>query len=253
MFDVLILAGTGKETELTEQERVKNKAFIQIHANPMLSYVIEALRDASDIGRIAVVGPVTELTPFIEQYGILALPEKGSIPENIKAGFDALQPRQHFLIVSADIPFLSAAAINNFLTLCRPYDMDFYYPVVPQSSNDKRFPGVVRTYVKLLDGTFTGGNLFLVNPGGLESALPRIEKFFALRKSPVKLAAALGIGFVIKLITRRLTIAELETRFSGLFSLRGKAVVSEYAEIGTDVDKPADLILARKVLADREL
>ena len=251
MFDVLILAGTGKEAELTIREGVKNKAFIPIQGKPMVGYVIEALQAAKEIGRIAVVGPIAELVPLIDQYEILALPEKGSIPENIKCGFAALQPRQHFLIVSSDIPFLTAAAVENFIELCRPYELDFYYPIVPKDVNDRRFPGVERTYVKLLDGVFTGGNLFLVNPSGLESALPRIEKFFALRKSPVKLAATFGFGFVLKLATKRLRVAELEKRFSVLFGLQGKAVVTEYPEIGTDVDKSEDLTLAKKYLQDK--
>ena len=63
MFDVLILAGTGKEAELTIREGVKNKAFIPIQGKPMVGYVIEALQAAKEIGRIAVVGPIAELVP----------------------------------------------------------------------------------------------------------------------------------------------------------------------------------------------
>lgn len=248
MFDVLVLAGTGKESELTLQEGVSNKAFIPINGKPMLGTLLETLKGVRGIGRIAVVGPVAELTPFIEQYGVIVVPEKGSIPENIKSGFDLLQPKQHFLISSADIPFLTAIAVENFLELCRPYDFDFYYPIVSKADSEKRFPSVERTYVKLLDGVFTGGNLFLVNPGGLIASLTRIQHFFALRKSPIKLAASLGLGFVIKLFTKRLTLSELEERVSSMFGLKGRAVISGYAEIGTDVDKPTDLILARKQL-----
>lgn len=248
MFDVLVLAGTGKESELTLQEGVANKAFIPINRKPMLCAVLETLKGTRGISRIAVVGPVAELTPFIEQYGVIVVPEKGSIPENIKSGFDTLQPRQHFLISSADIPLLTPMAVENFLELCRPYELDFYYPIVSKANNEKRFPGVERTYVTLLDGVFTGGNIFLVNPGGLEASLPRIQHFFDLRKSPVKMAASLGFGFVIKLFTKRLTLSELEERVSGMFGLKGRAVISGYAEIGTDVDKPTDLLLARKEL-----
>lgn len=248
MFDVVVLAGTGKDTELTAQTAVKNKAFIPIAGKPMLGYVLTALRQHDDIGRIAVVGPIDDLASFKEEYEILAVPEAGSIPENISKGFEALQPRMHFLIVSADIPFLTKEAITDFLTQCKPYDHDFYYPIVHKDDNDRRFPGVERTYVKLKDGVFTGGNLFLVNPGGIAAALPRMERFLALRKSPIKLAGILGVGFILKLLMKKLTIAELEARFSVLFALQGKAVISKYAEIGTDVDKPADLDLAKRTL-----
>ncbi|MCW3489119.1 nucleotidyltransferase family protein [Dethiobacter alkaliphilus] len=248
MFDVVVLAGTGKDTELTAQAGVNNKAFISINNQPMLGYVLEALKETPEIGRIAVVGPVADLTPFIEEYEILAVGQAGSIPENIRKGFEALQPRQHFLIVSADIPFLSVEAVTDFLAQCRPYNQDFYYPIVHRDDNEGRFPGVTRTYVTLRDGVFTGGNLFLVNPAGIAVALPRMERFLALRKSPLKLAGTLGPGFVLKLLLKKLTIAELEKRFSALFGLQGKAVISRFAEIGTDVDKPADLELAQRML-----
>lgn len=248
MLDMIVLAGSNKETELTKSEKATNKAFIEINGRPMLSFILDALSGLGDSGRIAVVGPAAQLTPYIEKYGIIAVPEAGSIVDNIQKGFRVLQPRRHFLIVSADVPFLTTEAAEDFLQLCKPYDFDFYYPIVARSDNEKRFPGVKRTYVKLADGEFTGGNLFLVNPARLEDSLPRLQKIFALRKSPVRLAATLGLVFVFKLVTRRLTLAELEKRFSALFALQGKALVSKYPEIGTDVDKPSDLILARREL-----
>ena len=246
MYDVVVLAGTGKATELTMEEGVNNKAFIEINGKQMLAYVLEALKSVDEISRIAVVGPPKELAPLAESYGFLAVAEAGSIPENLRKGIDALQPQQHFLIASADIPFLTAEAVVDFLGACSPYDQDLYYPIVSKELNERRFPGVQRTYVTLRDGIFTGGNLFLANPNGMNTALPRLERFFSLRKSPVRLAGLLGFGFLIKLLTKRLTLSELENRFSSLFQLQGKAVISNHPEIGTDVDKPTDLALTRK-------
>jgi GTP:adenosylcobinamide-phosphate guanylyltransferase len=245
MFDVVILAGAGRQSELTLAENVENKAWIEIGGRPMLAYVLEALQKTGVVGRIAVVGPAAALAPLMEDYGIIAVAEGDTIPENLSRGVAALAPRSHFLIASADIPFLTAEAVLDFLQCCKPYSHDVYYPIVSREDNDRRFPGVTRTYVRLRDGVFTGGNIFLASPAGVETALPRLERFFALRKSPLKLAASLGPIFVLKLLTRRLTLAELETHFSSLFGLKGKAVYSSYAEIGTDVDKPSDLALAR--------
>lgn len=248
MFDVVILAGRGKEKELMQYTGVANKAFIPIHGKPMLAYVLEALKKTADVGKIVVVGPVNELTPLIERYGIMAVPEAQNIPENLQNGVAILQPRSHFLIATADIPFLSAEAVSSFLDQCKPYTGDFYYPIVSREDNELRFPGVKRTYVTLRDGTFTGGNLFLLNPRCLDTALPRLEQIFALRKSPVKLAGLLGGKFILRLLTKQLTLPELEARFSALFALEGKAVVTRFPEIGTDVDKILDLELAKREL-----
>jgi len=248
MVDAIILAGTSKPTELTVVEMVDNKAFIRIGEQTMLQYVYAALQRAAGIGRIAVVGPEADLQACLEDQDVLIVQEGKTIMENVERGFKALQPTGYFLVCSADIPFLTAEAVEDLLSACEPFTADFYYPIVARSDNDKRFPGVRRTYVKLADGEFTGGNLFLVNPACLEKALPRLERLFAARKSPLKLASLLGFAFIVKLFSRKLTIAELEKRFSELFAVAARAVISRYPEIGTDVDKLSDLDLARRHL-----
>ncbi|NLM46941.1 MAG: NTP transferase domain-containing protein [Firmicutes bacterium] len=248
MVDAIILAGTTGPTALTEAERVANKAFIRIGERIMLQYVHAALKQAAGVGRIAVVGPEAEIKACLEDQDVLVVQEGKTIVENVKHGVEALQPEGYFLVCSADIPFLTPGAVEDLISACNPFTADFYYPIVERGDNDKRFPGVRRTYVKLAEGEFTGGNIILVNPGCLELALPRLERVFALRKSPLKLAALLGFGFLVKLFFRKLTINELEKRFSELFAVTGKAVVSRYPEIGTDVDKLSDLALARRLL-----
>jgi GTP:adenosylcobinamide-phosphate guanylyltransferase len=249
MIDAVVLAGTGKSVPLTEEEGVDNKAFIDIKGKFMLSYTLDALRAVESIGRIAVVGPAEKLSPLVKQYNILVVDEIGEIPENIKAGASALKPEGHILIASGDIPLLTAAAVEDFLAQCLPYDNDFYYPIVSKEENDKRFPGMKRTYARLREGVYTGGNLFLVNPAKIDQGLPRLRKFIELRKSPLRLLAALGVGFVLKFISKRLTITELENNFPRLLGITGKAVISRYAEIGTDVDKTSDLELVRRELS----
>ncbi len=249
MFDAIILAGTGKTTPLTEQEGVDNKAFIEINGRTLLSYTLEALRAVESVDRVVVVGPAEKLAPLIEPYNILVVNEQGEIPENILAGFKALRPAKHFLVVSGDIPLLKAEAVDDFLLQCSPYESDFYYPIVSKEVNDKRFPDMKRTYMGLKDGMFTGGNLFLVNSEKTEEALPRVRKFIELRKSPLRLLAALGFGFVLKFISKRLTIVELENNIPRLLGISGKAVISDYPEISTDVDKISDLELVQRELS----
>jgi GTP:adenosylcobinamide-phosphate guanylyltransferase len=248
MFDVIVMAGANKPSELTTAMNVTNKAFINIGDRPMLAYVLQTLQNTHMVERIVVVGPEEELAPFIEEFGIVAVPEGKSIPENLARGMAALETTRHFLVASSDIPFLTPEAVLDFLEACKPYNFDVYYPFVSKEDSERRFPGVTRTYVSLKDGFFTGGNIFLASPGGIKTALPELERFFSIRKSPVKLAATLGVGFLLKMLTKRLAVSELETRFSTLFGLKGKGVRSSYAEIGTDVDKLSDLELAVREL-----
>lgn len=250
MIDAIILAGGGKQSDLTRENNVDNKAFIEINGKPLVSYVLEALAFSGEVGRIAVVGPVERLAPLVEKYGVIAVPEAEDITGNIQAGFDALEPDGHFLVVTADIPLLTARAVQDTIALCRPFDADFYYPIVTKEASEARFPGIKRTYAALKDGVFTGGNLFVLSPAVLKKAMPKIRQIFALRKSPVKLAASLGPVFIVKLLARQLTIRELEKKVQALLGINGKAIITDYPEIGVDVDKPSDLAVARQVLAE---
>jgi hypothetical protein len=65
----------------------------------------------------------------------------------------------------------------------------------------------------------------------------------------VRLAALLGLGFVIALLAHRLTIPQLEARATAIVGGRVAAIITSYPEMGHDVDKLSDLYLARR-LAD---
>lgn len=109
-------------------------------------------------------------------------------------------------------------------------------------------PGVVRTYARLREGVFTGGNIFMIRVAVVDRCLAVARKLVANRKSVLAQARLFGFNILWKFITRRLTIPDVEARFQDLLGVRGKAIISEYAEIGVDVDKPSDLKLAEKWL-----
>jgi hypothetical protein len=63
------------------------------------------------------------------------------------------------------------------------------------------------------------------------------------------LSRQIGLLFILKFLLKRLSLSEVELQFSKLLSIKGKAIVLDYPEIGIDVDKPSDLELVRKILA----
>jgi len=48
------------------------------------------------------------------------------------------------------------------------------------------------------------------------------------------------LEFVLKFFLSRLTIPELEKKVSEVLGIKVKAIVTQYPEIGIDVDKPSD-------------
>ena len=108
-----------------------------------------------------------------------------------------------------------------------------------------------RTYVRLREGTFTGGNLALVAPEALRRGRTVIQQAFLMRKKPIKLARLLGFRFILKFVFNRLGLHEIEERAATVLGCTGRAVISPYPEVGIDVDKPSDLELVERVLAGK--
>ncbi len=261
--DAVILAGggalkadRGREAAPSGDavpEAAANKALVRIGPRLMVDFVIETLKNCPDVGRIVLVGPA-ELQDAYRPDSRLLFALNGDSPlGSLAAGAARLNSAPDagdwVLSCTADIPFLTAAAVTDFIDQCRRREADFYYPVNSRQAAESRFPGVRRTYAKLRDGAFTGGNLFLVRRSIMDDALPKAEDFIRLRKQPVAMARLVGFGFLFSYLFGFLTIAGAERRVSRLVGYRGAAVISGYPEIGVDVDKVSDLILARRLLA----
>lgn len=249
MIDAVVLAGSPNIGQLKDCSSAENEALINIGDRAMIDYVITALQGSSEIGRIVVVGPVKELSYLREKGNIIIAPSGRTAIESVENGIALLETDSMVLIATSDIPLITSTAIDDFLNLCRGKQGDLFYPIVPKEVNDLKYPGVRRTYVRLKEGKFTGGNLFLVNPAVVRKCAEKAEQFVAYRKKPLSLCKLIGFGFVIKYLFHRLSLAEAERQVSKLLSIKGFGVISSYPEVGIDVDKPSDLELVRKVLA----
>lgn len=251
MFDAVILAGGGKSEPLTEQEGVLNKAFIEIQGRPILGYILNALTGATSIRKVAVVGPEKELAGLLDQgYSFTPVAEEGSLLENAAAGLRAVDQEHLCLMLTGDIPLIKPEIVEGFLKLCAPFDGDFYYPILTQESCLERFPQMKRTYLRLQDGCFTGGNIILLHPGWFARCQPRLDQFVAHRKEPLKLLRILPKRFILKWLLNRLSVVDLEKYLSEMMQARAFAVPCEFVEIGTDVDKISDLEVVREALKE---
>ena len=245
--DAVILAGAPNDGQLKEVSSEKWEATIPIYGKPMVNYVIEALKNSSRIAKIVVVAPLEIrdiLTPQI------AVVEAGSsLPENIFRALDALEKENPVLLVTSDIPFIHAEAIDDFLDRCGELEGDVFYPLVSREANEQLYPETVRTYFTLKEGAFTGGNILLAHPQAIMNSRWIMDQIFERRKKPFKIIQMLGLFFILKFLTKQLALGELERRASEILGYRGVSIISPYPELGTDVDKPSDLELAEKIIA----
>ncbi len=247
----IVIAGSGKSETLASSYGFTNKALLPINDVPMISYVLDALVKCQSIQQIVVVGPVDQLSAFAPEQ-VKLLPETGDAIQNVLDALKFLPGEQKVMLCTSDIPMITPEALDAIFSAVGAKEADLYYPIISRQDCERRYPGVKRTYVKLTEGEYTGGNIFVVNP---EKAVPLAATFRRLmqsRKQPLKMLMVFGIPgvvFALKLLTGLLTVGELEQKMSKILQLRGAAVFCSYPEVGTDVDKDSDLELARRVLA----
>ena len=171
------------------------------------------------------------------------VPAGPSLPNNILLGVKELlameDPPERLLIVTTDLPFVTDKSLAAFLDLCPP-DADFCGALVSAESYLDRFPGSNSTWAKLKDGRFTLGGVYLARTEALRKAMPEIERVIAVRKSVTGMAPLLGPGFLMKLMTRGLTVAAIEAKVGEILNMKVVAVRDSPAELAFDIDEIDD-------------
>ena len=124
MYDAIILAGGENNKHLRKLAAQPYEAMIEISGKPMVTFVAEALAASPNIGRIYVIGPVTELANCKFPEGTMISQSGDTIIKTIKMGMDGLGHQEKVLVVTADIPMLTSEAINDFLTQCAGVEAD---------------------------------------------------------------------------------------------------------------------------------
>jgi molybdopterin-guanine dinucleotide biosynthesis protein A len=257
LLAAVVLAGRSPDEEdlLARYSQGRTKALIPIAGRPMITYVIEALAGCRYMQRIVVVG-----LPPEERSGLSIpadhVPDQGDMLANAEAGIrhavTQLPELTGVLISGADLPLLTPAVVDQFVEGCIETDHDLYYGVVERSVMEGRFPTSRRTYVRLADGEFAGGDLILVGPGVAAADRELWRRLSSARKNPVRQARMLGGPWpLIRLLSGRMSLREGERWASRALRLRGRAVICPCPEVGMDVDKPFQLEIARAELEAR--
>ncbi|HBE77021.1 MAG TPA: hypothetical protein DDW65_04460 [Firmicutes bacterium] len=250
-MDAIILAGGLNSGALRRVSPAQFEAEIEIAGRPMLDYVIMALKKVGVITRIIVVGSTSMLSEDVKGSVDIIISPGDSMIDSLSRGLDILNANEPVLALTSDIPLITREAVEDFLCRCKERKGDVYYSFVSKERNERKYPGVQRTYVKLREGTFTGGNLVLLAPGIINGNRELLHKVVALRKKPIQLGRLLGWRCFIYFLLGNLTINAIEERVLRTFKINAVGIISPYPEVGIDVDKPSDFKLAKEVLSKR--
>lgn len=238
-YDAILPAGGKIDAEFAKVVGTDYKALIQIHGKTLLGQALDALEETGLIKSTIVIGPDEVLVSDDGQRATYKLPPGETGPDNIYKGLNQLlnepTPPQKVLIVTTDLPFLSAEALTGFLDRCPP-DKDICIPLIREADFHQRFPGTTATFVKLKDDSWTTGNVFLMDVAALRRSKPHIDRVFANRKSKMGMAKLLGPVFVLKYLTKRLTLVDLEAKILTMLGCSGAAITDSRPELHFDID-----------------
>ncbi len=248
MLNALILAGTKKKGPLEIAENVNNKALIMLDSRPMIEYIVDVLNNSENIDKILVVGPKNELLPYIGEKVEEILNPGNSILENMEIGLNYFNSTENLLLITSDIPLITAEAIDEFLRICTTRKACIGYPIITKEKIIKKYPETERTYVKMKEGIFCGGNITFFKPDVFFQNKKLIKELFENRKATWKYAKILGLKFILKFLFKTLTLEEVEKRVTDILGYNSIAVMVSYPEIMIDLDKLSDLKLIRNCL-----
>ncbi len=258
MFDAIVTAGgdPARDAELLAYVGgAPRKALIPLGDKPLVAHVVDALLGSGRVQRVVVVGLPPEHRPSLGPE-VTFLPDTGSMLGNGQAGVEHLQSTgkisERLIAASADVPLITPDVVNGMLDQCLAYDVDFCYNVVEKEVMERAFPGSGRTFVPIEGKRYAGGDINVVRTAVIKGELGKLNEIIGRRKSFWKQLSIVGLDMVFLFLIRRLSIAQVEQRAQKVLGFTGKVVISPYAELAMDVDKPHHLDVVRAAYERRQ-
>ena len=256
-MDGVIMAGgsPGPDDPLYAYTQGRPKALIDMNGRTMLERVVDALQASCSIEDVVVVGPGSDMDMHF-QRPVHHLPDQNNLVANALAGINWLRQQKPdtriVFLCSADIPTITGDIVDKFVELCRPFDRAIYYCFATQATIETRFPHSRRTFVKLKGLNVAGGDVALIHAELADSHYELWQAMTNARKHAWQLARIVGLPMLLKFLFRRVSLADIETTAERLINRPAKIILSPYAELAMDADKPRQVELLRNDLKRRD-
>lgn len=247
MTSALILAGTRRGGDkLAEAEGVSHKTLIEIGGRPMIERVVDAIRASGRIDRIVVSINKPKL---VKIPGVEAIRSASSLAQSVIEGVGVIGAPA--FVTTGDHALLRPEWIRHFID--NTPEGDFSLALARAETVQAETPETERTFYKLADGSFSGCNMFYMRTPEALRGVELWREFEQLRKRPFKMLQRLGPRAIFAYSTGRLTterVAREVERMTG--GLKASVVEMPFGRSAIDVDKPEDLELVRRLVAQDE-
>lgn len=252
-MDAILTAGgiPLPEDPLYTYTNGNSKALVDMAGKPMIQWVLDALGNARHVDNVIIIG-LSAKSDVTCKKPMYFISNQGRMLANIVAGVEKsleLDPKtEYVLVASSDIPGINAEMVDWLIETCMSTKEDIYYGVIPREVMEARYPGSNRTYTKLKDIQLCGADMHITHVSMATEHLDMWEELIGNRKSPLKQAATIGFGTLLKVATRSITLSDLVDVITRRLGITGRPILWDHAEPGMDVDKPHQLELLREDL-----
>ncbi len=254
----LVLAGGGSNPDdsLYAYTQGKPKALLPMGDCTLLEWVVNAIQDSRFIEEVVVIGldpAVDDTIKLSFQRPVHFLPDQGGMVANIRVGTEFIAttwPETTIILgSSADIPTITGAIVDDFITRCQPWDKAIYYNFVTRETMEARFPHSNRTYTQLADMEVAGGDMSMAQVNIIKDSEPLVLAATNARKHPWQVARLVGFGFLLRFLLHRVTLEEIQATATRAVGKPVAVLLSDHAELAMDADKPNQVDLLRRDLA----
>jgi len=242
-MEAIITAGgvSAPDDPLFMLTGVEKKALMPLAGQPMVRWVIEALLESGAIEHIMIVGLTADELDY-DNPSLYFIEAKEGLLDNVLAGVDRIREinpaAQKILLCSSDIPLITPDIVRGFIAECGSQEADIYYAIVEEKTMEARFPHSKRTFVPFKGGRYSGGDAFLIDMAAAKGNVELFRSLTGSRKNYLAQAQMLGWGFIIKFLLRLMTVDEATEQARRRMNLNARVVVTRFAELGMDLDKP---------------
>jgi hypothetical protein len=232
----VITAGGRIDGEFASAAGSGVKALAPVRGETMLARMIVALR-AAGVEEIAVVGGdevraacSTTVERFVE--------ESPSGSENLLRALRAWPADERLIYATSDLPYVTAGAVRDFLERVGHGTLAVALAEFPAFA--ARFPDAPPFGIRLGGERVVNGGVFSIPQGATEKLAAVATRFFEARKQPWRMASLVGPAVLIRFLSGRLRVADLETMALHVLQVPAQALRGCAPELAFDVDTAAE-------------
>lgn len=240
-YDVILPAGGVLDPHFARVALTPTKALIKVRDGVLILNALTALQLSNRARRVVVIGNEEVRSAVGDRVDAVLAPGAG-IGDNVMRGLKELlaapEPPERILILTTDLPYLNEKVLAAWLDSLP--SADFCGALVSEEAYLDRFPGSTSTFATLREGRYTLGGAYVARVDALRRAMPQIERAIAQRKSITGMASLLGAGFMMKVMTKRASVADVENKIAEIVGATIKAVPNSPPELAFDIDDIPD-------------